>query len=267
MRSDNNFTPSNNTFPQCNNDLINTKLEDQMAIVKGIVSTIHSIRKNNKLKVRHPLEKCTLYSPQSLTNILPFKDIILKETNIKDLEITDTNQILQYKVKPNYKILGQKYKDKMKDIATDISNMSEMQINKLHNGETVSLICGIPIAKEDCLFEIAKKDDTCVGNFENITIILDTTVTKDLEQEGISNDFINFVQNYRKENSFNVKDKMNIQYYCESDKICAAIEVFKNTICEDLLCQDIMRVYKKDKLTEYNFNETTIQISIERIKV
>lgn len=267
MCSDSNFMSYNNKFPQCNNDFINTKLEDQMVIVKGIVSAIHSIRKNNKLKVRHPIKKCTLYSSQPLTNILLFKDIILKETNIKDLEITDTSQILQYKVKPNYKILGQKYKDKMKDIATDVSNMSEMQINKLHNGETVFLHCGIPITKEDCLFEIAKKDDTCVGNFESITIILDTTVTEDLEQEGISNDFINFVQNYRKENNFNVKDKMNIQYYCESNKICAAIEVFKNTICEDLLCQDIMRVDKKDELIEYNFNETTIRISIERIKV
>ena len=100
-------------FPEYNKNLIDKNLEINMNLIQNIVSIIHSLRKNNNLKIRQPLKKISIFSNTNIENILNFKDIILAETNVKNIEIlNDSSSIFEYKIKPNFKILGKKYGNK-----------------------------------------------------------------------------------------------------------------------------------------------------------
>ena len=82
-------------FPECNKNLIDKNLELNMNLIQNIVSIIHSLRKNNNLKIRQPLAKISIFSNNNIENILNFKDIILSETNVKNIEIlNDSSSIL-----------------------------------------------------------------------------------------------------------------------------------------------------------------------------
>ena len=74
-------------FPEYNKNLIDEDLELNMNLIQNIVSIIHSLRKNNNLKIRQPLAKISVFSNNNIENILNFKDIILSETNVKNIEI------------------------------------------------------------------------------------------------------------------------------------------------------------------------------------
>jgi isoleucyl-tRNA synthetase len=251
-------------FPHVNEIYIDENLEKQMEIVKGIVSTIHSIRKKNKIRLRQPLNKIMIYSNNDINFVLDYKDIILNETNTKNIEIIkDTSLIMNFVPKPNLKALGQKYKNKIKDITKEITTLSKESINKLINNEYISLKCGINISKEDCLFDSIPLENTCIDKYENFIIALDINITDNLEKEGISNDFINFVQNYRKKNFYDINDEIIIYIHCTTNKIIDSLKTFNKEISKHLLCNKmIFNEHKDDDYEYFSISNENIYIKI-----
>lgn len=226
-------------FPTVNYDFIDSFLEEKMSIVKKVVSLVHALRKNNGIKVRQPLQKIMLYSKGNIDYFLQFKEIVLCETNVKELKIVeDSSLILDFTIKPNFKILGQKYKEKMKKIVEDIKKLNEEEAKTLEKGETIILKCGEKITKEDCIFDINPRENVCVEKYKDLIIALDTNLSLQLEEEGIVRDFVNLIQNYRKAHGFNVSDSINIDFFSTNKKINESIYNFIEKIKEELICSE-----------------------------
>ena len=227
-------------FTPVNHDFIDCDLEDKMSTVKKIVSLVHALRKNNGIKVRQPLQKIILYSKEKIDYLLQFKEIILHETNVKELKIIDDSSlILNFSIKPNFKILGQKYKEKTKDVAEDIKKLNCEELKLLDEGRSVVLNCGVSIIKEDCIFDINPRENVCIEKYKDLVIALDTKLTPQLEEEGIARDFVNCIQNYRKIHEFNVSDSIEIDFFSTNKKINEAISNFIDKIKGELLCHEI----------------------------
>lgn len=81
---------------------INADIEKEMSFVREFVSIVLSLRRAAKIKVRQPLARVFISSQQYLNTLLRYKDIILNETNIKDISFAENEESI-YVVKGSFK--------------------------------------------------------------------------------------------------------------------------------------------------------------------
>ena len=227
-------------FPIVDNKTISESLERKMLYAQSISSLVHSIRKKEKIRVRQPLSKISIPIKSSVIekDINDVQGIILSEVNIKEIEyVYDNSKVFIKKIKPNYKELGSVHGKNMKLVATRISKMSQDEINhlenknsiniKLDNNETIEL----SINQVEILFgEIEGKQ---VASNDMFTIALDISIDDNLLAEGVSREFINKIQNERKENKLEVTDKIEIYIDNSSKEIISFLLKHKGFICNE----------------------------------
>jgi isoleucyl-tRNA synthetase len=203
-------------FPEYDPDLIDKDLEERMNIAQKISSMILGLRRKVGIKVRQPLARIMVpVTEKSFRDKFEsVKDLILAEVNVRDVEyIDDTSAILVKKVKPDFKTLGPRYGKMMKDISKAISELSRKEIADFEStGSHKMVIEGKEITLTTADVEIISEDipGWQVANDGKLTVALDITVTDELRYEGIAREFVNRIQNIRKESGFDVTDKITV---------------------------------------------------------
>jgi len=258
-------------FPVYHKDLVNKALEERMQLAQDISSLTLSLRKKVGIEVRQPLKRTLLpiLNKNFRHQVEQVKDLILSETNVKDIEyITDASGFIKKKVKPNFKALGPKVGKDMKAVAEAITNMSQDALNKFE--ETGTVIFEIQNSK----FEIALSDVEIiaedvpgwqVANLGKLTVALDVNITNELKQEGIARNFINRVQNLRKEKGFEVTDKINVRYRTDSLLISEAVQNNLSYICAEILADTVNPDSQQSDGDTVLIDENEILIFITRI--
>ncbi|PKP08831.1 MAG: isoleucine--tRNA ligase [Bacteroidetes bacterium HGW-Bacteroidetes-4] len=261
------------TFPVENKQAVDKDLEDRMNMAQRISSMVLGLRRKVNLKVRQPLNKIMVpvLNNKTALQIDAVKDIILSEVNIKEIEyLDDTSGILVKKIKPNFKTLGPKYGKIMKQIAAVIGQMQQADISKLERENQFEFDLDgqkVLINNEDV--EILSEDipGWLVANEGPLTVALDITVTNELRNEGIAREFINRIQNLRKESGFEVTDKISIKI-AKHEAINDAVTEHKNYIGAQTLARSIELVavleQKTAKLVELD-DDVITNILIEKV--
>ena len=238
-------------FPKANLSHVNIDLEKRMSLAQKITSSILSIRKKEKIRVRQPLAKFLISTNSSEVKrqIEAVKNIILSETNVKEVEFINSDSgILTKKVKPNFKKLGPKFGKEIKSIVAKINLMSEDEINYLEKNSKIILDENLTLFLED--IEISSEDISgySVSSGENYTVALDINISDKLKEEGLAREFINRVQRIRKDLNFEVTDKISINVI----KNNIIEEVIKNNlsyICNETLAEDL--IYSSTENSNY----------------
>ena len=215
---------------------VDTELEAAMTLAQNICSMVHALRKKSSLKVRQPLQKILIpaTSAKVKTQIEHITSIILSEVNVKSVEfLDDESGILKKKVKANFKALGPKFGKDMKAVADTIQNMRAEDLKSLEKTGSINLN-GFELALSDV--EILTEDipGWLVAVEGGITVALDINISEELKQEGIARDFVNRVQNLRKESGFEVTDKIEIQLENTNEEVSKAVENFKTYISTEV---------------------------------
>jgi isoleucyl-tRNA synthetase len=234
-------------FPGYSPALIDKELEGKMAIAQKASSMILALRRKEKLKVRQPLSKIMVpvLNPHFRDQFDAVKNIILAEVNVKEVEyIYDSAAVIKKKIKPNFKTLGPKYGPLMKQIAASVNNFSQSDISELERNGTFEITAGgqkVNLSVEDV--EITTEDipGWTVASEGNLTIALDINLTDELKQEGVAREFINKIQNIRKESDFSVTDRIVLRIV-KNDAINDAIKNYKEYISNQTLAVDLTLV-------------------------
>ena len=201
-------------FPKYNKDLINLELEEQMDIAQRVSSMILGLRRKEKLKVRQPLAKIIVpvLNEKFRRQFEAVESIILTEVNVKQVEyLTDAEGVIKKKIKANFKALGPKYGKLMKAVSVLIGTLTQSEIATFErNGSFETTIEGEPVTLSLEDVEIQSEDipGLQVASEGAITVALDINVTAELRLEGIAREFVNRIQNLRKESNFEVTDKI-----------------------------------------------------------
>ncbi|MBL7848558.1 MAG: isoleucine--tRNA ligase [Cyclobacteriaceae bacterium] len=188
-------------------------LERSMGYAQTICSLVHSIRKNSKIKVRTPLQKVLLpvLDDRFASQVKSVEEIIRNEVNIKSVEyIDDASGLLVKKVKPNFPKLGKQYGPRMKEVSAVIQGLNQSEISILEKKGTLAK-SGFDLVLEDVIISSEDIPGWSVATDGAITVALDIQVTEELKQEGIARDFVNRIQNLRKELGLEVLDKIKIE--------------------------------------------------------
>ncbi|MFW6248252.1 MAG: isoleucine--tRNA ligase [Bacteroidota bacterium] len=257
-------------FPVYDEKLINKDLEKQMEIAQKIASMVLSLRRKVNLKVRQPLNKILIpvLDEDFKNKIEAVKPLILNEVNIKNIEyVFDTTGIITKKIKANFKQLGPKYGKLVKHISAALNQFSQEDITALEkNGKYSMEIEGKQVEITTDEVEIISEDipGWLVTNDANLTIALDINVTEDLKYEGIARELVNRIQNIRKDNQFDVTDKIEIEIQ-QQPEIEQAVKKHMTYISSQTLSDSIKLV---DVLKENNTNFVQLDDNIQtNIKV
>jgi isoleucyl-tRNA synthetase len=238
-------------FPVSDPSLIDRGLEEKMELAQNMSSMVLGLRRKVSIKVRQPLRKIMVPVPDHdfISKFEAVKHLILNEVNVKELEyLQDTSGILVRKIKPNFKMLGPRYGKLMKDISQALSAFGQEDIQHFEAAGS----CEITIGKE-CItlnsddVEITSEDipGWLVANEGKLTVALDVNITQELKDEGIAREFVNRIQNIRKESGFEVTDKIAVEIQ-RHELINSSVENYHDYIASQTLAKSVKLVDKVD---------------------
>jgi isoleucyl-tRNA synthetase len=258
-------------FPDYDATLIDKDLEERMDIAQKVSSMILGLRRKVSIKVRQPLSRIMVPVPDNSfrAKFEAVKDLILAEVNVREVEfIEDTASVVKKKIKPNFKTLGPRYGKLMKEIGKAISEFAAAEIAMVEKNGTHTLeINGEKVVLEAADVEIISEDipGWQVANEGRLTVALDVTVTDELRNEGIAREFVNRIQNIRKEAGFDVTDKIIVQI-ADNDFIREAVKRHAGYIGSQTLASEVTLVDSLDgqNVKEVDIDEVMVKMLVER---
>jgi len=224
-------------FPKSDASVIDKDLERKMQMAQNVTSLALSLRKKERLRVRQPLQKIMIpiLNAKMQEDIDGVSTIILSEINVKEIEfLGKDSDVLTKQIKPNFKTLGPKFGKDMKLISRAVNQFSADDIKKIEMDENYPINESITIDISDV--EITSKDipGCIVATNNGLTVALDITLSDELREEGLAREFINRIQNLRKDSGLEVTDKVKIQVE-KNDSLTAAIKNNFAYICDETL--------------------------------
>lgn len=254
-------------FPQTNESLIDNKLEERMDLVRSLVGLGRASREQVRIKVRQPIQKVFIDAKyeELISYLVP---LIQEELNVKEVVFEkDLNRYMNFTLKPNYKFAGSLLGAKIKTFAKVLQQMdASVYAPKLEAGETVKVNLEgeeLEINKDYVLISIEAKEGFTVTTENNLFIILDTKLTRELIDEGYAREFISKVQQMRKSNNYKMMDRINI-YFDGDDEIANAVDVFIDYIKQETLADKVERVTDKSIETQ-DLNGHKTGMKVERV--
>ena len=231
-------------WPTAANGFINPELETQMQRAQTVCSLVLSLRKRENIKVRQPLSKVTIpvLNAKMKADLSHVSDIIISEVNVKALDFLDSdNQLLVKQMKPNFKTLGKVLGPQMKAMAECIAQLNPGEIADFESAGSLKIdLDGTPFTLLPEFVEIKTQDmpGWLVASEGDITVALDIQISPELRQEGIAREWVNRVQNLRKELQFDLTDRIAIAYTADTE-IQEAVNKYSDYISAEVLANQI----------------------------
>ena len=257
-------------FPLADQSCINKDLEAQMQLAQTVSSLTHSLRKKERIKVRQPLSKIMIpvLDENTRHHVEAVADLIRSEVNVKSVDfLDDASGILVKKIKPNFRVIGQKFGPRVKLIAAAISQWGQEDIATIERNGTINLELEgeqVTLSLEDV--EISSEDipGWSVASEGKTTVALDITITEELRQEGVARDLVNRVQNLRKDMGLDVQDKIDIRVLSNEAIINNALSSNKAYICEETqaLSIDLVDTLSNGQTVEIDDWKLDLDISV-----
>ena len=250
-------------FPKYDKTFINEEIETRMDLVRDLISTGRFVREEAKIKVRQPLSEA-LIDGKSKNILGDLVTLINEELNVKKVTFVDNlREYMNFNVKPNFKVVGKMLGSNIKAYGDILSTLNEQDINTLLNGDNIKITLNteeLEVTPEMVDIRIESKSGFNVGMQNNNFIILNTELTDDLLLEGLAREIISKVQNMRKEQGFEIENRIKL-YYDGDEDILKAFKEYASYIKDETLAV----VYEQKKVnTELNINDHKCYIEIEK---
>ena len=256
-------------FPECDEASVDTELEYRMELAQQISSMVLALRKKEALIVRQPLQKIAIPAADEVmkSRIEAVKQLILSEVNVKELVFVEGDGILVKKIKCNFRTLGKKFGKLMKSVNASVTEMSQEQISELEKNGSITL----QVEGTDALIELADveifSEDVpgwTVANEGALTVALDVEVTEELRREGIAREIVKKIQALRKENGFDITDRIAVSL-SSSKASDAAVEQFRDYICNQVLADTLVVDSATESNDEIELDDATIKVTVAKV--
>ena len=255
-------------FPKADLSLIDSAQERRMELAQKVTSMVLSLRKRERIIVRQPLQAISIpVTEQTLRDDLEaVRRLILDEVNVKEMKFVE-GQMLEKKVKCNFRVMGKKFGKLMKAVASAVDALTQAEIARLETEGTLTLtVEGESITVERADVEIVSEDipGWVVANEGALTVALDIEVTDDLRREGLAREMVKRIQAYRKDNGFEITDHINIVMQTGDAAMCEAVEAFREYICTQVLADSFTFAAEVADAAAFDFDGNIINVNISK---
>lgn len=256
-------------FPVANESYIDKSLESKMQKAQTISSLVLSLRKKESIKVRQPLQKIMIpiANATERAEIEAVANLIKHEVNVKEIELLeDASGILVKQIKPNFKTLGPKFGKDMKAIATAVQEFGQSEIAQFEKAQTYSLQLPdktVTLSLDDVEISTQDIEGWLVATAGSLLVALDIHITPELRQEGIARELVNRIQNIRKDNDYDITDRIQIRLQAHP-ALQAAVTANEAYIKNETLTDSITFLESLPEGEEIAFDEVTTRIVVAR---
>ena len=254
-------------YPVADSLLIDDELEIRMDLVRNLVGLGRSAREQVRIKVRQPVQQILIDGKyeQLIDYMLP---LIQEELNVKAVVFAkDLSQYMNFSLKPNFKVAGSIFGPKVKSLGKVLSGLDASSVvPRLEAGETISVeVEGelVDLVKDYVITTIAAKEGFTMTVEDNLFVILDTTLTKELIDEGYARECVSKVQQMRKNNGYEMMDRIKI-YFDGDEEIAEAVKLYEDYIKKETLADDIKRI-EDTNLEKQNINGHETGLKLEKL--
>ncbi len=251
-------------YPKGDEKLIDEAIEERMDLVRSLISLGRNAREDAKIKVRQPIQEVILDGKNELL-LGDLIDLIKEELNVKEVKFaSDLSLYMNLEVRPNFKICGKIFGANMKEFQEKVQHLANEDVQALEQGKEIKLDVANKeetITPEMIEIRISSKEGFNASHEGNNFIVLNTTLTPSLINEGIVRELISKVQQLRKNKDFEITDRITL-YYQGPDEFKEAIKDFIDLIKDETLS---LEVVEKDNLKDsYNLNGLDVYLDVER---
>lgn len=253
-------------YPEVKEDLIDGNVEKRMDLIKDLVKLGRASRENAKIKVRQPISKIHLDGKYEslISDLIP---LIMEELNVKEVIFENNlNEFMDFSLKPNFKLAGPKLGSNVKAFAQALAKEDAQKvIESVKLGKTYTIEVNgqnIDIDEEILDIRISAKDGYNVSSDNNLFTIIDTNLTEELLDEGYAREFISKVQQMRKNNGYEMMDRIKI-YYNGPKEIQESVNSFEEFIKSETLADEI-KLVEADNMEVQNLNGIDTTMKLEK---
>lgn len=250
------------SFPIADESMIDSKLNEGMDKVLEIVNLGRACRSASNVKNRQPLAKVIVCTSKELILDSELKELIKDELNVEDIEILhNADEYVSYELKPQLRTVGPKYGKLLGKIKEYLlSAGSAENVNKVRVGGHLEFdVDGqkVELAEEDLLIGLKNKEGYSSETNGEMTVVLDTNLTKELVEKGIVKEFVSKIQNLRKESDFEVVNHIKIEISGD-DNLTQMLLKYSDAIKKGTLCDEL-------KIGQCGTNEMIFENNSEKI--
>ena len=252
-------------YPVANEAYIDTELEKTMDLVLKAVALGRAARNEANIKNRQPIALMYIKAPFELNEY--YTKIVAEELNVKEVEFKDDmDEYLNYEIKPQFKVLGPKYGKQMKEIAAALAKLNGHQAKaELDKNKCLKLALStgeVTLVPEDLDVKMTQTEGFAAQRDGGVTVAISTVLTPELIEEGFVREIISKVQTMRKENGFEVTDRITV-FAQGNEKIAKFMqdndEAIKKITLADELVYDKLDGFTK----EWNINGEKVTLGVK----
>ena len=251
-------------FPVVDEKMIDKELETSMDEVLKVVVFGRAARNTANIKSRQPIAGMYIKAAKTLDSY--FVDIIEDELNIKSVSFRDDlSEFTSYSFKPQLRTVGPKYGKHLVGIKDYLANVDgNTAMNELKTNGALKFTVDdteISLAEEDLLIDVAKMDGYVTEGDNYVTVVIDTTLTPELIEEGYVRELISKIQTMRKDSDFQVTDRIKV-YISGNAKIADVMNKNADEIKRVVLANDFVMDSTCDNSKEWNINGEKVTIGV-----
>jgi isoleucyl-tRNA synthetase len=227
-------------FPVYNESLRDQDLEHRMQVAVKAVAMGRSLRTDYSLKIRQPLKALHLVTrdPSERGILGGMEELIRDELNVKELIFRENEEeLVEYRAKPNFRILGKRLGKDMKAVAERIEKLTAESIRRLLGGRTVTVEVdgrSFTLGQDEVEIQRVEKENLKVINEGSLTVALDPELTEELIHEGLVRDLIRGIQSLRKDMGLEVSDHIELSLF-GPEEVRKAVELFQDYLKSETL--------------------------------
>jgi len=257
------------SWPVVDSACLDPNLERRMALAQRLSSLSHGLRKNRKLKVRQPLKRAIVpvLTDQQAEDVRAMADFVAAEINVLAVEPTQDPTFLNKSVKPNFRALGPRLGKQMKAAGAAIAQLSEDQLLKLESGQAILLdLDGTPFELLPTDVEIVLQEipGFYTATDGQATVALDLELNDELRELGLAREFVNRVQNLRKEAGLEVTDRIHLRIAADATTQ-ATLERQLTYIQDETLAPKVDFEASVESGTELQLDDVTISVALQAL--
>ena len=254
-------------YPVADESAIDELLEERMQLAQDASSLVLSLRKKVNIKVRQPLQKVLIpvLNASMKEQLQKVEDLVKAEVNVKEIEyLNPDNTFISKKIKPNFVALGKKLGAKMKAVSAALAQFTQEDIALLEKEGQYNLpVGGEPVILQITDVDISSEDipGWTVANKGSLTVALDVTITPELEAEGNAREFVNRIQKIRKDNGFDLTDRIEVKVTAVNG-LKDSLAQFKDYICAEILADKLEFLPEIQAGTEIEINDVLLNVIV-----
>ena len=260
-------------YPISEADSIDDNLIEEIDTLLEVVSIGRSARNKANIKIRQPLSEVVIHcnDEKYQSHLLNNKNDILEELNVKDIRfVSQSEDISDTSIKPNFQVLREKFKNNMKEVLSMVNQLNSDELSRIINDRKVAYELGedISVDYSDFIVEEIAKEGFEVSSNSSFKVAINTVIDEDLKLEGMIRDLIRHVQNFRKESGLEVSDRINISI-TSNENLEEAIKKYKKYFMNEVLGVNIRldgRALTHSKDIEIMNQKLTLSLSKENLE-